>query len=64
MGLSASDCSLSSQDGFLFLPKLLNFLLDSDQLLLLCCCFVFLGFFILVMDLDLIELSVSLRRVY
>jgi hypothetical protein len=63
-GLDASDYSLSSQDGFLFLPKPLNFLLDSGQLLLLCCCFIFLCFFIPVMDLDLIELCVSLSHVY
>jgi hypothetical protein len=63
-GLDAPNCILSSQDGFWILPKPLNFLLDSGQLLLLCCCFVFLSFFIPVMDLDLIELYVSLRHVY
>jgi hypothetical protein len=64
MGLGALDCSLCSQDGFLFLSKHLKFLLDSGQLLLLYCCFVFLGFFIPVMDLDLIELCVSLSHAY
>jgi hypothetical protein len=62
-GLGALDCSLSSQDGFLFLPELLNFLLDSSQLLLYCC-FIFIGFFIPILDLDLIELCVSLSHVY
>jgi hypothetical protein len=64
VGLDAPDCSLSSQDGFLFLSKPLNFLLDSGQLLLLYCCFIYLGFFIPVMDLDLIKLCVSLSHVY
>jgi hypothetical protein len=64
VALGAPDCSLSSQDGFLFLLKALNFFLDSGQLLLLYYCFVFLGFFIPVMDLNLIELCISLSHVY
>jgi hypothetical protein len=46
MGLDVLDCSMSSQDGFLFLPEPLNFLLDYGQLFLLYCCFIFFGFFI------------------
>jgi hypothetical protein len=62
VGLDVLDCNLSSQDGFLFLPEPLNFLLDSGQFLLLCCYFIFLGFFIPIMVLDLIELCVSLSH--
>jgi hypothetical protein len=62
-GLRALDYNLSSHDGFLFLPMPLNFLLDFGQLLL-CYCFIFLGFFIQIMDLDLIELCIALRHEY
>jgi hypothetical protein len=46
MGLDVLDCSMSSQDGFLFLLEPLNFLLDYGQLFLLYCSFIFLSFFI------------------
>jgi hypothetical protein len=61
---SALDCSLPSPDGLLLLPELLNFLLDSCNPFLLYCCFLFLGFFIPITDLDLIELYVSWKHVY
>jgi hypothetical protein len=58
------DCSLSPQDGLLFLPEPFNFLLDSSQLLLLLFCFVFLDFFVAIVNLDLLELHVSLSNLY
>jgi hypothetical protein len=58
--LRALDWSLPSHDGVLFLPEHLNFLLDSGQLFLLCCCVFFVGFFVPIMDLDLIRLCLSL----
>jgi hypothetical protein len=58
--LDALDYSLPSHDGLLFLSKHLNFLLDSGQLFLLYCCFFFFGFFVLIMDLDLMKLCLSL----
>jgi hypothetical protein len=64
MDLSMRDCNLSSQDGFMFLLEPLNFLLGSGQLLLLSCCFIFLGFLVPIMDLDLVELYISLKHVY
>jgi hypothetical protein len=60
MRLSAMDYNLPSHDGLLFLLEPLNFLLDSGQLFLLCC-FFFFGFFVLIMDLDLIKLGPSLN---
>jgi hypothetical protein len=50
---------LPSHDGLLFLPKHLHLLLDSSQLFLLYCCFFFFGFFVPIMDLDLIRLRLS-----
>jgi hypothetical protein len=55
----ALSCCLPPHDGFLFLTEPLDFVLDSDQLLLLL---LFYGFiFILVLHLDLIELGVALN---
>jgi hypothetical protein len=51
---------LSSHDGLLFLPKPFYFLLDPDQLVLLSCGIIFIYFFVLVLDLDLIKLGVAL----
>jgi hypothetical protein len=62
--LGALNCSLPSHDGFLFLSEPVDFLLDSGQLFLLYCCFVFFGFFIPVMGLDLIKLYISLDHLY
>jgi hypothetical protein len=63
--LDALDCGLPSHDGFLFLSEPLNFLLDSDQLFLLCCYFFFLfGFFVPIMDLDLFRLCLPLDYLY
>jgi hypothetical protein len=54
--LGALDCSLPSHDVLLLLSEPLNFLLDSDQLFLPYC-FFFFGFFVPIMDLDLIKLT-------
>jgi hypothetical protein len=51
---------MSSHDGLLFLSEAFYFLLDPDQLLLLIYSLVFFCFFILVVDLDLLKLSVAL----
>jgi hypothetical protein len=51
---------MSSHDGLLFLLEAFYFLLDPDQLLLLIYSLVFFCFFILVVDLDLLKLSVAL----
>jgi hypothetical protein len=54
----ALSCCLPPHDGFLFLMEPIDFVLDSDQLLLL----LFYGFiFIPVLHLDLIELGVALN---
>jgi hypothetical protein len=42
----------------------LNFLLDSNQLLLLFGSFGFVGFFVLVLHLDLVKLDVALDDLY
>jgi hypothetical protein len=60
VSLNALDCSLPSRDGLLFLLEPLNFLLDSGKLFLLCCCFFFFSFFVPIMDLNLMNLSLSL----
>jgi hypothetical protein len=66
--LSASSGALSdglpSHDGFLFLSENLYFLLNPDQLLLFCCSFVFIGFFVLILHLDLVKLSIALNILY
>jgi hypothetical protein len=49
--------------GFLFLMESPDFQLDSDQLLLLCS-FIFGGFFIPGLQLDLIELNIALDDLY
>jgi hypothetical protein len=54
-------CYLPPHDGFLFLMEPLNFLLDSDQFLLLFYGFVFISIFILVLHLDLIKLDIALN---
>jgi hypothetical protein len=53
-------CFLPPHDGLLFLMEPLDFLLDSDQLLLFCS-FVFVSFFILVLHLDLTGLCITLN---
>jgi hypothetical protein len=55
---------LPSHDGFLFLLEPLYFLLDPDQLLLLCNGFIFFSFLIPILHLDLIKLSVALHDLY
>jgi hypothetical protein len=52
---------LVPHDGFLFLPEPLYFLLDFDQLLLLCNSFYFLSFLIPFFYLDLITLIVTVN---
>jgi hypothetical protein len=52
---------LPPHDGFLFLMKPLNFLLYSDQFLLLFCSFIFIILFIPVLHLDLVGLSITLN---
>jgi hypothetical protein len=51
-------------DGFLFLFEPLYFLLDPDQFLLLYYSFNFLGFLILVLHLELIELWVIMNDLH
>jgi hypothetical protein len=51
-------CCLPPHDGFLFLTEPLNFLLDSNQFLLLFYDFVFIRFFIPVLHLDLVGLGI------
>jgi hypothetical protein len=61
VSLSALDYNLPSLDGVFLLPDHLNFLLDSSQFFLLCrFFFFFFGFFVPIMDLDLIKLCISL----
>jgi hypothetical protein len=43
ISFSVLRCSLPSQDGFLFLPKPLDLLLDSGEFLFLYCCCLFFG---------------------
>jgi hypothetical protein len=47
--------------GFLFFKEPLNFLLDSDQFLLLFCGFVFISIFIPVLHWDFVGLSIALN---
>jgi hypothetical protein len=56
------NCNLSSQDGLLFSPEPLNFLLDSGQLFFFYY-FVFLIFFVPIIDFDLVELRISSKHV-
>jgi hypothetical protein len=55
---------LPPHDRLLFMPESLDFLLDSDQHLLLFCSLVFISFFIPVLHLDLIKLGVALNELY
>jgi hypothetical protein len=55
---------LPSHNGFLYLPEPLYFLLNPGQLLLFCCGFVFFGFLIPILYLDLVELSIALDILY
>jgi hypothetical protein len=64
VSFDAMDCNLSCQDGLLFLPEPLNFLLDSGQILLFYCCLFSLGFFIPIKDLDLVKLCVPMEHLY
>jgi hypothetical protein len=61
-GFDALD-GLLPHDGFLFLVEPLDLLLDSEQLLLLSS-FIIGCFFLLVLQLDLLELDVSLDDLY
>jgi hypothetical protein len=63
LGFGALDCHWPPHDGFLFLAEPLDFLLDSEQLLLLSS-FIFEGFFLSVLQLDLLELDVSMDDLY
>jgi hypothetical protein len=53
-------CCWSPHNGFLFLAEPLNFLLHYDHLLLFFHSFIFIGFFILVLHFNLIELRATL----
>jgi hypothetical protein len=62
-GFGALDRRLPPHDGFLFLAEPLDLLLDSEQLLPLSN-FIFGGFFLPVLQLDLLEPDVSLDDLY
>jgi hypothetical protein len=62
-GFDMRNCCLPSLYGFLLLTERLNLLLDSDQLLLFYG-FVFEGFFLPVLYLDLFVLIISLNDLY
>jgi hypothetical protein len=62
--LGVLGCFLPPHDGFLLLTEPLNFLLDSDQFLLLLCSIIFIGFFILVLHLNLFKLDIALDDLY
>jgi hypothetical protein len=64
MSYDTLDCGLSSQDGLLFLPEPLNFLLNSSQLLLFCCCIFFLGLFVPSEDSYLVRLCVPMEHLF
>jgi hypothetical protein len=59
----ALHCSLPSQDGFLFLPEPLNLLLNFGEFRFLCCCCLFFGLLIPIIDLDMIKIHVPWKRV-
>jgi hypothetical protein len=61
MSFSALSEGLPSRDGFLFLPEPLYFLLNPSKLLLFCCDFIIFSFLVLILHLDLVELSVALN---
>jgi hypothetical protein len=63
LGFGALDYHLPSQNGFLFLMEPLDLLLDSEQLLLVSS-FIFGGLFLPVLQLDLLEVGVSLNDLY
>jgi hypothetical protein len=54
-------CWLPPHAGFLFLMEPLNFLLDSDQFLLLFYDFIFVIFFISILHLDSVRLGAALN---
>jgi hypothetical protein len=54
-------CRFPPRDGFLFLTEPLDFLLDSEQLLLLFYNFIFISFFVPVLHLKLVVLSAALN---
>jgi hypothetical protein len=51
-------------DGFVFLPKTLYFLLNDGYLLLFYCGFVFFGFLVPILYMDLVKLGVALNILY
>jgi hypothetical protein len=55
---------LPSHDGFLFLPEPLYFLLNLGQLLFFCCGFIFFGFLVSILRLDLVELGIAMNILY
>jgi hypothetical protein len=59
---SALDYCLPPYDGFLFLTKPLDLLLDSKQLLL--CSSIFGGFFLPILQPELLKLCISLNYFY
>jgi hypothetical protein len=61
-GFGTLNCCLPRHDGFLFLMEPLNLLLDSEQLLFYS--FIFEGFFLPVLYLDLFELNISFDDLY
>jgi hypothetical protein len=64
VGFGALCNCLTSHDGFLFLQESLYFMMDPDQLLLLCCVFIFFSFLISILHLDLIKLDIALNDLY
>jgi hypothetical protein len=57
----ALSCCLPPHNGFMFLTEPLDFLLDSNQLLLFFYGFVFISFLIPVLHLDLVKLRIILN---
>jgi hypothetical protein len=64
VSFNALNDGLPSHDGFLFLPEPLYFLLGPYQLLLQYSGFIFFGFLIPILHLDLIKLSITLHDLY
>jgi hypothetical protein len=62
-GFGALNCCVPPHDRFVFLTEPLNLLLDSEQLFLFYN-FVFGGFFLPILHLDLFELDISLDDLF